>query len=255
MASSQQATSPADTNRDDIPSDAPSEGLTIDVAGSIEEVVTAWRLVYKSYIRAGLIHPNTARIHTVKQAIGLNTAVICGRLGGLTISTLTSYLDGPDGLPLDSTYPDELRALRDQGKVLLELGLFADRREHLHRSVEAMLELMRFGTYFGVHVGATHGIIGVHPRHVAFYTRLLAFDVIGPERTYSVVNERPVVLLQLDWHTKTGLAKPPRGLAHFIRNPVPGEVFERRARMDAESVADTAIERYLQVNPGAEQAA
>ena len=219
-------------------------------------MVEAWGLVYRSYVHAGLIQPNQAGIHTVQQAIGSNTAVICGRLDGLTVSTLTAYLNGPDGLPLDAVYQDELQTLRDDGKVLLELGLFADRRGHLQRSVDALLELMRFGTYFGVRVGATHGVIGVHPRHVDFYTRLLAFDMIGPERTYPLVRDHPVVLLQLDWYGKTKLAKPPRGLANFIKNPLTAEAFQSRARFDSEALAGSAIESFLQGDQGAsEQAA
>ena len=245
MDASQRTISSTTADHRESPAETSPNGLFFDVARTVDDVIVAWRLVYSSYLQAGLINPNPARIHTVRQAIGPSAVVMCGQLKRLVVSTLTAYMDGQDGLPLDSTYPDELQALRDKGKVLLELGLFADRREHIHRSTEAVLELMRFGTYFGVHSGATHGVIGVHPRHVEFYTRLLAFDVIGPEKTYSLVNEHPVVLLQLDWHAKAKLAKPPRGLAHFLRNPVPAEAFEGRARLDDQAIAGSPIERFL----------
>ena len=255
MAPSQRVTPSACLPRDGASARPSAQGLTFDVAKTTDEVVEAWGLVYQSYLHAGLIRPNQAGIHTVPQAIGPNTAVICGRLDSLVVSTLTAYLEGPEGLPLDAVYPDELRALRDDGKVLLELGLFADRREQLQRSIEALLELMRFGTYFGVRVGATHGVIGVHPRHVDFYTRLLAFDLIGPEKTYPLVKDHPVVLLQLDWYGKTKLKAPPRGLVHFMKNPLTAEAFQNRAMFDREALAGSAIESFLQVSSDAGQAA
>ena len=246
MTRSQQASLLAGGGRGGSTAASPRNGLFFDVASGVDDVVEAWALVYASYLRAGLIDPNPARIHTVPQAIGSNTAGVRGLMGRLVGCTLSSYLDPPEGLPLDAVYPDELRALRDRGSIPIELGLFADRREHLYRSIDALLELMRFGTYFGVHVGATHGVIGVHPHHVNFYTRLLAFDVIGPERSYGLVKQHPVVLLQLDWYTKTKLKQPPRALAHFMKHPVPAEAFESRARLDAASIAGSSIERYLQ---------
>lgn len=248
MACSKQAAPAIPAGRETPTARTAPNGLFFGVAENTDQVVQAWELVYRSYVRTGLIDPNQSRIHTVPQAVGPNTAVVRGCLSELVICTLSSYLDGPDGLPLDAVYHDQLQAMRDQGKVPLELGLFADRREHLYRSIDALLELMRFGTYFGVHIGATHGVIGVHPRHVSFYTRLLAFDVIGPERSYGLVKHHPVVLLELDWYRKTKLAKPPRGLAQFMKQPVPAEAFAGRARLDSESIAGTAIARYLQSN-------
>ena len=236
-------------------SESPAQGLRFDVAQDADQVVEAWELVYKSYLKVGLIDPNPARIHTAPEAVGPNTAVVRGRLGHMVTCTLSAYLDGPSGLPLDSVYPDELRAMRDRGETPLELGLFADRRERMYRSIDALLGMMRLGTYFGVHVGATQGVIGVHPHHVKFYTRLLAFDVIGPERSYGVVKDHAVVLLRLDWYTKTKLAKPPRGLAQFMAHPVPAETFERRARLDSQLIAGTRIERFLSLRMPGDRAA
>jgi hypothetical protein len=254
MASSPQAVSPppppalrsADRDgRASGSSEPVAKGLCFDVAESVARVEQAWELVYKSYLREGLIDPNAARIHCVPEAIGPNTAVVQGRLGELAISTLSAYLDGPLGLPLDSVYPDELKALRDQGKVLMEYGLFADRREHLFRSTDSLLELMRFATYFGVHLGVTDAIVGVHPHHVKFYTRLLAFDVIGPERNYSLVKEHPVILLRMDWHAKIKLGHPPRALAHFMAGPVTADAYEGRVRFDQETLVGSRIDQFL----------
>ena len=223
-------------------------GLAFAAAQTLAEVVDAWTLVYRSYLQAGLIRSNPWRLHTVPQAIQPRAAVICGRIGELMVSTISGYVDQPDGagLPLDAVYPDQLAELRREGRQLLEIGLFADRREHIERSIEALLELMRRVTYFGVTLGCTDGVVGVHPRHAPFYERLLGFERIGEEKTYSLVKDNPVVLLRLDWDGKISLPKPPRGLRYFRDNPISLEAFAQRFVLSKQAVAGTDLEQYLE---------
>lgn len=221
-------------------------GLQFSVAQSLEEVVEAWGLVYYSYLRSHLIKPNPSRIHTVPQAVLADqSVVICGKIEGLTVSTMSAYHDGEHRLPLDSVYAEELDELRASGRRLVEIGLFADRREKLHRSLEALLELMRWATYFGVHGGATDAIIGVHPHHAAFYTRLLGFEAIGPTRSYSTVNGAPVTLLRLDWYERIALPCPPRGLAHVLAAPLTADDFTHRYIPHMDELETSPVADYL----------
>ena len=233
---------------------AERSGLSFTVAASLEDVLDAWTLVHDSYVRAGLIHVNPAGLHTVPHAVQSRSVVMCGRIGNLTVSTLSGYFDRSDknrpdkpGLPLDAVYADELNKLRRNKRILMEIGLFADRREHIERSTEALLELMRYVCHFGVAHGATDGIIGVHPRHARFYTRLLDFDQIGPVRTYSLVKDHPVVLLRLDWRNKVQRQKLGRGLRYFRDNPVTAEQFAQRFLLTAQSIAGSPIEQFLRL--------
>jgi len=212
-------------------------GLRFRPAGSPSEVLDAWQLVYQSYQRIGLIGPNPAAVHTVPHALQDRAVVICGRIRSLTVSTISGYLDLPDrGLPLDAVYPDELAELRADGRTLMEIGLFADRREHIERSIEALLELMRQVCYFGVTQGATDGVIGVHPHHAAFYIRMLGFERIGEEKNYSLVNDNPVILLRLDWYEKIRQIKPPRGLRYFRDNPLAADAFAGRVSLQSPQI-------------------
>lgn len=221
-------------------------GLSFQVASTLEQVTEAWELVYSSYLRIGLISPNAHHLHTHSHAISCDTAVICGYIDRVLVSTLSSYIDGPDGLPLDAVYHEELQELRADGRTLLELGLFADRREHLFRSIEALLELMRYNCYFGVTHECTDAVIGVHPHHVDFYTRLLGFDVVGEQKTYDMVNDHPVVLLRLDWPAKTSAARLPRGLKHMLANPLDRQVYDQRFALNVATIVDSRIDRFLQ---------
>ena len=229
-------------------------GLEFKVAQTVQDVSEAWQLVYYSYLRARLIKPNPACTHTVPQAmLADKSIVICGRIEQVTVSTMSAYHDdGEHGLPLDTVYADELNRLRDSGRRLVEIGLFADRREKIQRSMEALLELMRWTTYFGVHGGATDAIIGVHPHHAAFYTRLLGFDAIGETRSYETVNGAPVMLLRLDWYERIKQSSLPKALAHILANPVTPEEFEHRYQPRMDDLHGTPLAQYVALRGWAE---
>lgn len=226
--------------------DRPGAGLHFEPAATLPDVIDAWSLVYDAYFRAGLIRGNPYGVHTVKHAIQSNSTVIRGRIEGRTVCTISAYFDQPNvGLPLDQVYPDELGSLRDQGRTLMEIGLFADRRKHIERSIEALLELIRQVYYFGVHFGTTDGVIGVHPRHAAFYRRMIGFEPIGEEKTYALVNDRPVVLLRLDWQDKCKQPHLPRGLRYFRDNPLPPQTYAQRCVLNEHRIAGSPIQQFI----------
>jgi hypothetical protein len=223
----------------------PRSGLNYSIARSLDEVVEAWQLVYDAYHRDDLIDANAFGLHTVPQAIGANTAVVLGCLGPLPVSTVTAYTDGPAGLPLDTVYHAELQATRAAGRRIMEVGLFADRREHLNRAAEGLFELMRFVYYFALYLPVDDVVIGVHPRHVPFYTRFFGFDPAGGMRNYPTVKDRPAVLLRFDMHSIPGRQALPKGLAYFAENPVSDAMFDRRFRFDETTIAGSPVARFL----------
>ena len=226
-----------------------ADGLHFSIAQTIDDVVDAWGLVYREYLRGGLVSPNHAHVHTVPEAVGPQTAVILGRIGPVCASTLSAYLDTPEGLPLDSVYGEELAALRDSGRRISEVGLFADRREKLVRSADSLFDLMRFAYYYCRHHGMDDIMIGVHPRHMPFYCRLIGFDMAGEERQYATVNDRPVILLRLDLRTCEQAERLPRGLKYFMNNPLPAEAFANKASLDEPAWRGTAIAAFLNRPP------
>lgn len=222
-----------------------ASGLRFAVARTLDEVLEAWQLVYQSYFRDGLIDPNPHGLHTVRQAVGIRTAVMLGHDGNCVGGTLSAYGDSADFLPLDTVYHTEIQALRRAGRRLMEVGLFADRRDHLSRSSEGLFELMRFAYYFARHLPIDDVIIGVHPRHAPFYIRALAFEKIGPVRTYATVKDRPVVLLRFDMVRNPSLNPLPKGLQYILQNAIPTAVFEERFLFPADAVTASPIGRFL----------
>jgi hypothetical protein len=223
----------------------PRTGLNYSVARTVDDALEAWHLVYKAYRAEDLIDVNPYEIHTTPQAVGPRTAIITACLGPLPVATISGYADGPMGLPLDSVYHTELEALRYSGRKLIEVGLFADRREHLNRAAEGLFEFMRYAYFFGIAAGMDDIVIGVHPRHAPFYIRLLAFEKIGPIKTYPMVKDHAVVLLRRKLDEIPTETKLPKGLAYFMENALDASVYAHRFLFDPAIVAASPLASYL----------
>jgi len=116
--------------------------------------------------------------------------------GDATIGTLTLRLDSQCGLFADGLYPEEVNVYRRQGGNVCELtGLAVAPR---CGSKEVLASLFHLAYIFGRRRhGATDLVIEVNPRHVAYYRRVLGFELAGPERACARV-AAPAVLLHLD---------------------------------------------------------
>lgn len=228
-----------------LPQEQIATGLSFRIARNLEEVTAAWRMVYMAYRRAGLIESNPYRIHTAPQAIGRHVAVIGACMGPITVSTLTAFADNANALPLDRVYQMELTELRQQGRRLMEVGLFADRRIQISRTAEALFQLMRYAFYYALQCEVTDFVIGVHPRHARFYTRAFGFEPMGALKNYPAVNNRPVVLLRGDLEDKLKLRPLHPALDYFVKNPVTPENFESRYPFPAAELAASDLGRFL----------
>jgi hypothetical protein len=211
-------------------------GLRFHVASTLHDVINAWRLVYDSYRHIDIIAPNDHHIHTNQHAASPAAAVFVGELNGQTDTTLTAIHDSEAGLPLDAVYPTELAALRSIGRQLSEIGLFADRRESIGRSLSALLDLIRLAFYYTHRSDATSIVIGVHPHHVGFYQRVFGFEIAGDVRSYEAANGKPVVLMHLPMLERLMATPVPRGISYFLQRPVTEGEFRSRYRFPAEAL-------------------
>ncbi len=223
-------------------------------ATSLEQVESAWRLVYERYSQMGLIDENPFGIHTAPTAVGQHACVIWGPEGPEVGYTMTLFRDNPMGLALDSVYARYLDELRRKGRRLLEVGMLADRRQSASRGVGALFSMMRWAIHYGLHTDLTDIVIGVHPRHADFYIRCYGFEKFAPPTSYALVRNNPVVLLRL--RLLEALAKPelPRGLADARDNPLPGSAFSHRFAFEPEQLRGSLIAGLLKarycIDPG-----
>lgn len=231
------------------------DGIHYSAATRLDDVVAAWRLVYDTYRASGLVDPNVHGVHFVPQAIRPASVVGLGRVAGAVRATITAYADGPPGLPLDQVYPDELGRFRAEGRLLVEVGLLADRTSDRARGLDTTLSLMRIGFFHAIHIGATDLVIGVHPHHARFYERLFGFDRFGAPSTCPIVNDAPVVGLRLDLADRPMPEPMPKGLRFFRDSPLSSGFFDVRLRLSPAVIRRTVLEDVLNEKASAAAAA
>ncbi len=214
-------------------------------ATSVEQVESAWRLVYERYSQMGLIDENPFGIHAVPAAVGQHACVIWGPEGPDVGYTMTLFHDNPLGLALDSVYARELDELRGSGRRLVEVGMLADRRQSAARGIGALFSMMRWAIHYGLHTDLTDIVIGVHPRHAQFYIRCYGFEEFAAPTSYPLVRNNPVVGLRL--RLREGLANDvlPRGLTDARDNPIPASAFSNRFAFEPEQLRGSLIAGLL----------
>lgn len=233
---------------------APVSEPSCSCATSLEQVESAWRLVYDRYTQMGLINENPFGIHAVPGAVGDHACVIWGPDGANVGYTMTLFRDNPMGLALDSVYARELDALRAKGRRLLEVGMLADRRQSATRGVGALFSMMRWAVHYGLHTDLTDIVIGVHPRHAQFYVRCYGFEEFAEPTSYPLVRNNPVVPLRLRLLERLVNDVLPRGLADARNNPIPGHAFSGRFAFKPEQLRGSVIADFLKdrycIDPG-----
>ncbi len=221
-------------------------GLSFSVAQTADDVLGAWQLVYNSYRRQGLIGVNAFQLHSCVHAFTDRSAVVIGRLGPVIVTTLTAILDTPLGLPLDRVYPTELAHLRQQGRRLMQIGLFGDRRKHLARTAEALVELMRFVYAYAQLCQATDVLIAVNPRHVQFYGGAFGCTQQGLGGIDPSLNHHPAALLRCDIAAVSALKQRPPALAFAADHPVDPGGFAARFPFTPEAMRGSRLEAFLE---------
>ena len=114
-----------------------------------------------------------------------------------TIGTITVAFDGRDRLSADDAFPDEVKALRGEGRRLCEFTKLAiDPTVGTKRVLAALFHV----AYIVAHRmrGYDTLLIEVNPRHVRYYESMLGCRVLGGVRVNRTVNA-PAVLLTVDF--------------------------------------------------------
>lgn len=214
------------------------------VAG-IEDLLEAWRLVYRVYLLSGLIPPNPYEVHVAPHAVSSRSLVSVLRSRGRIAGTVTAMGDMASlGLPLDAVFPSELGDLRSAGGRLMEFGLFAhdlsiagDRR--------ALIDLLRTCFCFGIAMGYTDLLAGVAPHHARFYEGMFGFRRISGDTVYPGLNSAPVTLLRADVEEVRANRQTLRALADLPEEALTPEWFADRYVLASPEIAASAIGSYL----------
>lgn len=160
----------------------------IRVAATEERTRSASLLIQKMYSWRGY--------HAAEMQRDPNRITLLAFGENKIVGTLTLGLDSPVGLLVDELYKPEVDSLRAQGRRVCEIIKLALDEGLSSKPVLAALFHISFIYGHNIHQG-TDFVIEVNPRHVAFYRRMLGFELFGSERMCGRVNA-PAVLLRLD---------------------------------------------------------
>ena len=135
-----------------------------------------------------------------------NVVTLIASERGETVGTISVRFDSARGLLADDLFPEELGALRSQGRHVCEFTKLA--MDHIVKSRRVLASLFH-AAYMWAHLrlGFDDVVIEVNPRHVRYYQRMLGFTVMGPERLNHRV-DAIAVLMRLDFsHARQQIAR------------------------------------------------
>jgi hypothetical protein len=215
-------------NTDSLPAPVAANACSdvfLKVAVNRAEREGAFRLVYQSYLRAGLCEENHCGMRITPYQLLESTDIINAQLRGEVISTVSVVRDGELGIPMEQIYPEEVARRREAGLRLAEVSCLADRRSSEFRFFELFCELGRVMAQLAFRTGIDELLVSVHPRHAPLYRRYMAFEQIGDRRDYPLVCDHPAVALRLNFAEAE--VQRPKPWREFFGEPLPAEVLVR----------------------------
>jgi len=181
----------------------------------------AFRLVYRSYLRAGLVESSPHRMRVTPFHLLPTTTMFVAKLRGRVIGTVSLVSDGDMGLPMESMYADAVQQRREQGLHVGEVTCLADRRRSARRFLPHFCRLTRLLAQYARSQGLHQLLAVTHPKHARFYSRYMGFAVIGGLKTCPHVRDNPAVALCLDFARVD--REPPKAYQAILGDPLPAE--------------------------------
>jgi len=189
------------------------------VAGRQQERHAAFRLVYKSYLKAGLIKPNRFQMRVTPFHMSPLTHVFVGLQSGHCDCTVSLVQDSKLGLPMEVVYKKEVDRLRRSGHHLAEVSSLAFEPTSARVFWQNFIGLNRLMAQFARFQGVDRLLIAAHPRHARVYQRLMGFEIIGEITSYPTVQNHPAVACCLDFRRADSV--PPPTYNHVFDETIP----------------------------------
>ena len=208
------------------------------------ELECSLRLVHDNYVRCGYMEPEPSGIRLSVFYALPSARTFVAVVRDEVIATVSLFCDSPLGLPADKLYGEEVSRLREAGRRVGEVGMLADRRRSLARSMPVLMQMMKVLYYEARRMELADLVITVHPKHAEFYSRMLCFREYGPEKSYGAVNGAPAVLLRLDVFGVRPEHFRKERIAKFFLSPLPGDAAHQGDyHMQAEDLSYFFLER------------
>jgi len=142
-----------------------------------------FQLIYKQYLKSGLISENKSRKHFLHwYFIPFSTIFVNDELD----STLTSVID-LFSIPAYSIFPEEISEQRKIGR-LTEACCLAGQGKNIMKLIRALARHARENKVDQV-------IITTHPKRVQFYEKIIGFHKFTEEKIHPIYNQPAVGLV------------------------------------------------------------
>ena len=222
-----------------------ADAICVHPVRSREELELAFRLVYDNYVDRGYIEPQPSRLWLTHYNFLPGALTLVGSVGSKVVATISVFADSDISLPMDEVYHRELGKLRREGQALSEVGMLADRRRRMGRTLPMLLQLMkRVFDYAHQVLMADDLCIAVNPRHSRFYEQFLLFETLGRPRAYPRMRGNPAVARRMRLSKARDLVEDNEFLLkHFFDEETPRSFFTERYRPTAGDVRYFLSER------------
>jgi hypothetical protein len=195
-----QATNDVPTHRRTTPRE--TADIQYRIASTRQEREAAFRLVYHSYLQAGLGERNRHNMRVTPYHLLESTEMFIAERQGNILFTMSLIMDSKDlGMPLEKVYADEVEQLRQTGRELGEVSCLAgcSNFRKMREFFPVFVGTCRLMVQYARHCGLHAILAAVHPTHARFYRRFMDFRVLGGERAYPTVRNNPAVALWLEF--------------------------------------------------------
>ena len=192
------------------------EGIQVSLARTESDFCGAFRLLYNSYLRAGLVEENAIEMRLTPYHLLPSTEVLVAKYQAEVVSTLTMVTDSKLGLPIESMYASQIAELRSKGLRVAEMGSLADRRHSPVRFASVFADMARMVVQVAESREIDALVLASHPRHARLYERTLGFEQIGELTSCPYAQGKPAVALLLQFDRVRGTDAHNRLIAEAI---------------------------------------
>lgn len=181
-----------------VPTVTAHDLYSASIANTQKSRLKAFQLAYEVYLAKGYISPNSTKMLISKSDFMPNTCIININDGEEVVASVTLNFQSKNDLPCQELYAKEVQPLLDLNYKLVEITRLVIKENHRHSNL-LLAQLFQATFIFAYQIkNVEQLVIEVNPRHIAFYQRLLGFNILGGEKECERVNNAPAYLLHLN---------------------------------------------------------
>lgn len=171
-------------------------GIVYKIANTKKEREESFKLVYDSYLKAGLIPENQSGLRVVSHHLNPMTDIFIAKRNDTIIYTVTLITDDSYGLPTEIIFSQEINHIREKTNCIAEMSCLAGglNKNDKKESFEIYVNLISLIVQFSRHNDIDCLILAVHPKHARFYSRFFGCNPYGKTKEYSTVQNNPATL-------------------------------------------------------------